>query len=288
MGHSISFKQLIEIIQKPKPSLENDLEMWDNISRTLSPPIPMLTHLSLSHPAPTISWPRLLAFAQLVPTLTHLSLAFWPVPCLTPNSRTAVIQGQYGQNIQYGSTNYYSHTLDDDFSEASDVIRRLAARLYGLEYLDLTGCTDWLKALQWTNDLAEEGSSGVDWGKQWIKMRTLRICSGMSLDSNSELRDVVRFVGAQEQAAATEELICYSMRSSVGKRVNWIEVEKDDCGVFDELWNGADSGDEGRKRKLLDQAKEMIKEGPWKNLVKNTRIQEVGEGVIERRSVWDQ
>ncbi len=56
-----------------------------------------------------------------------------------------VVQTKHGQDIQYGGTNYYSHTLDNDFREAADILRRLADRLPGLEYLDLTGCVDWLK-----------------------------------------------------------------------------------------------------------------------------------------------
>ncbi|KAE9363128.1 hypothetical protein N431DRAFT_564740 [Stipitochalara longipes BDJ] len=171
IGRSVSFKQLTELILKPTPatiassshtSPNLDLSWEESFTRGLSPPIPHLTHLSLSHPPHSISWPRFLAFTANIPTLTHLSLAFWPVPSLTPNARTAVVTSRFGKDIQYGGTGFYSHTLDNDFREASDVLRRVAGRLYGLEYLDLTGCGEWLRALRWEGDVGE--GAGIDWG----------------------------------------------------------------------------------------------------------------------------
>ncbi len=183
MGNSVTFNKLIELVQKPTPSADSetgDLSWEETLSLTsLSAPLPNLTHLSLSYPNSNVSWTRLLAFSKHVPTLTHLSLAFWPVPTLTPNSKTAVVQGRYGKEIQYGGTNYYSHTLDNDFREAAEVLRRLSGRLYALEYLDLTGNSDWLRALRWNEN--EVGDRGLDWGTQWVKLHTLRLNSGLEL-----------------------------------------------------------------------------------------------------------
>jgi hypothetical protein len=126
-GRSVSFKQLTELVEKPTRVAEENADSWEeSFTRSLSPPIPHLTHLSLSHPPSTISWPRLLSFAKHVPTLTHLSLAYWPVPALTPNSTTAVMSSSYGKDVQYGGTNYYSHSIDADFREAAAILRRLA------------------------------------------------------------------------------------------------------------------------------------------------------------------
>ncbi|KAH8775185.1 hypothetical protein BGZ57DRAFT_942082 [Hyaloscypha finlandica] len=189
IGRSVSFKQLIELVQKPSPATEDhsefDLSWEDSLTRGLSSPIPHLTHLSLSHPPHSISWPRFLACSRHIPTLTHLSLAFWPVPSLTPNSKTAVVTSRFDKDIQYGGTGFYSHSLDNDFREASDVLRRLAGRLYGLEYLDLTGCAEWLRALRWTGDVGEGG--GIDWGGQWVKLHILKLFSGVEL--NEEKRE---------------------------------------------------------------------------------------------------
>lgn len=156
-------------MQKPEtpPDDSTELSWEESISRSISPPVPHLTHLSISHPPSTISWPRLLTLSKHIPTLTHLSLAYWPVPSLTPNAKTAVMSSPYGKDIQYGGTNYYSHSLDNDFREAAAILKRLANHSYNLEYLDLEGCTDWLQALKWI------GESGIDWSSQWVKMKTI-------------------------------------------------------------------------------------------------------------------
>lgn len=168
MGRSISFKQLAELVDNPIQEVKGEDDSWeDTLMSPLSPAIPHLTHLSISHPPSTISWPKFLLFAKHVPTLTHLSLAHWPVPSSTPNSKTAVMSSKYEKDIQYGATNYYSHSLDHDFREAASILRRLAGTLYGLEYLDITGCTEWARALLWKRP----GEYGVDWATQWMKMQ---------------------------------------------------------------------------------------------------------------------
>jgi hypothetical protein len=102
-------------------------ESWEeSFTRSLSPVIPHLTHLSLSHAPHIISWSRLLSLSKNIPALTHLSLAFWPVPSLTPNSKTAIMSPKLGRDIQYGGTNYYSHSIDGDYREAASILRRLA------------------------------------------------------------------------------------------------------------------------------------------------------------------
>lgn len=128
LGWSISFRQLIELVENPERLEEQDPESWEEgLTRSLRPPIPRLTHLSLSHPSPAISWPRLLAFAKHVPTLTHLSLAHWPVPSAAPNSTTTVMSPNRGRDVQYGGTNFYSHSIDSNFREAASILRRLAS-----------------------------------------------------------------------------------------------------------------------------------------------------------------
>jgi hypothetical protein len=287
IGHSVSFKQLAELVQKPVPATnEQELSWEETLSRSLSPPIPHLTHLSLSHPPPTISWPRLIAFSKHIPTLTHLSLAFWPVPSPTPNAKTAVVQSRFGKDVQYGGTNYYSHSLDNDFREAAEVLRRLAGRLYGLEYLDLTGCSEWLRALRWTGEIGD-GDRGLDWGAQWAKLHTLKVFSGLTLEDESEYCDVVRFVQAYKEALATEEMLGWWMRrgKGEGKRSTWIEVLKDDWERYGGLWNG--EGTQERKRRALDSLRnrEGAVEG-WRSPI--VFEDEVVEVAVERRSVWEQ
>ncbi len=292
MGNSVSFKQLAELVQKPElpPVLEDDLS-WEEtmtLSRSLSAPIPVLTHLSLSHPAPTISWSRLLAFSKTVPTLTHLSLAYWPVPSLTPNAKTAVMQNKFGRDVQYGGTNYYSHTLDGDFREAAEVLRRLAMRLYGLEYLDLSGCSDWLQALRWTGDT--ETDRGIDWSTQWSNMITLKAYSGIELNADSDYAEVSRFVESYKEVLATEDMLRWWIRRSkaLGRRKNWIEVVKDDWKAYGELWVGRIDRDQEElriKRRLLDSLKRRSEDGEqWRSPINEEQTDEA----VERLSVWDQ
>lgn len=301
MGKSVFFKQLAELIERPEslPASEEDLS-WEesmSLSKSLSAPIPILTHLSLSYPAPSISWPRLLSFAKLAPTLTHLSLAFWPVPSLTPNAKTVVMQGSFGQNVQYGGTNFYSHSLDNDFREAADVLRRLALRLYGLEYLDLSGCTDWLRALRWTGDGSND--CGVDWSTQWTNLSTLKVHSGLELSVDSEYSEVVRFVQSYKEAFATEDMLRWWIRRSkaVSGKSRWIEVVKDDWMAYGELWVSA-AGVSGkqedlkRKRALLESLRRTRAgtdgEEQWRSPIVFETDEAVAEGAVERLSVWEQ
>ncbi|KAI9651313.1 hypothetical protein NHQ30_001352 [Ciborinia camelliae] len=169
IGRSVGLKQLSTLLTTTTINKET-------IPRSLPATLPHLTHLSLSHPPPSISWPRLLALTPHLRTLTHLSLAYWPPPSLTPNSSTTVFESPIPgrRDIQYGASNMYSRTLDEDFSESALVLKKLANGVYGLEYLDLEGCIEWILALQDAN--------GVDWGNQWRRLGTLILRSGMRGD----------------------------------------------------------------------------------------------------------
>ncbi|OAA65712.1 hypothetical protein SPI_02499 [Niveomyces insectorum RCEF 264] len=161
------------------------LESWD-APDVVSPPrplLPNLTHLSLAlapptggygAPVPHASWRQLLAFAAHLPRLTHLSLAYWPEPTLTPNAKFATVVSPQGRRLQYGGTGPYSHSLDNDWAEAVLLVRRLSKALYGLEYLDLTGCAAWFPALMHRVDEGQQ----VDWVGDWGKVTTLVLRCG--------------------------------------------------------------------------------------------------------------
>ena len=146
-------------------------ESWDEDNHLAAPlsvsRFPALTHLSLSNPA-NVSWKGLLSLSPHLATLTHLSLAFWPPPSLTPNSKTAYRESPAG-NIDYGASNYYS-SYDGDLSEAAGVLRRLSKATYCLQWLDLTGCSDWVQALG--------RSDGPDWAGAWRGLETVKIGQG--------------------------------------------------------------------------------------------------------------
>lgn len=266
MGGSVNFKQLNELLEKRSPPAEDELKdfSWEDsasLPTSLSAIIPNLKHLSLSHPSPSISWSRLLAFSKTVPTLTHLSLAFWPVPSMTPNAKTAVVKSGTGRDIQYGATNYYSHILDDDFREAAETLNRLSARLYSLVYLDLTGCQDWFRALRWTKHRSM--STGMEWQHHWLKLTTLKLGTGLILSEESEYCDIGNFVNGYKEASVVRDWIEMWNRRRTAKHT-WIDTVLDDWEQYAGLWVGR-GDEERRKRRLLEALK--VKETGWKELV---------------------
>ncbi|MCJ1377598.1 hypothetical protein MMC17_000693 [Xylographa soralifera] len=177
-------KDLSKIFEKqpptpPSPSAEQPISIpdtWDTPSLTsLSTPttrFPTLTHLSLAHP-PSPSWRSLLSALPHLRSLTHLSLAYWPAPSLTPNAKTATLSSPTG-NVQYGASDAYSAS-DGDWSEAASLLRRLGRGTLCLKWLDLDGCTAWIRALRWTDGA---GAGGVDWTGAWRGLETVRCDQG--------------------------------------------------------------------------------------------------------------
>ncbi|KAL8745887.1 MAG: hypothetical protein Q9190_002033 [Brigantiaea leucoxantha] len=150
-------------------------DSWDSenllsITCLPEPGFPSLTHLALSYPSSTPSWNSLLSITPHLPTLTHLSLAAWPFPSLTPNSDTAYRLTPTGP-VSYGANHYYS-VLDNDFSGAASVLRRLCRSTYCLRWLDLTACGSWVQALGYTDEVEWCGAWGglehVEIGEGWV------------------------------------------------------------------------------------------------------------------------
>ena len=217
IGQPLTFKQLDQYFapsttntntntntQPPPPTIDQPhpqhqlLESWESLaepsttllSHPLLPttPFPTLTHLSLSHPNPnanSTSWPRLLTFANShLATLTHLSLAHWPTPSLTPHAtaKSATTSSKYApSSVSYGCSDYYSTTLDGDWSEAAGVLMRLSRATYCLTWLDLEGCGAWLEALRWEakqDEGGRGGGGGVEWCGGWRGVETVRVHAG--------------------------------------------------------------------------------------------------------------
>lgn len=124
-------------------------DAWDEVP---SPPTSLghhkfkdLTHLSLAYPHPGVKFTSLLKLAPFLTSVTHLSLAGWPKPCLRPNSVTASFSTPMG-DVQSSLGTFYSD-LDNDYSEPAHALRRLGKHLTGLKWLDLSGCWPWVKCL---------------------------------------------------------------------------------------------------------------------------------------------
>lgn len=235
-----AFPSLISLLF-PKPSEEapNDepLDSWEVADITPAPPrhlVPALTHLSLAlDPSridnlPPPSWRHLLQLAKKMPGITHLNLAFWPEPMRTPNAKFASVVGPQGNSVQYGGTGFYSHTLDQDWSEAVNILRTLSKRFYQLEYLDITGCGAWFPALMKSEESVDGeenlGGTGVDWHGDWAKVAIVRMGSGVKVTGAESDREKEKLMGSVEMAGAVERHIT-AQREGKGRIIT---VERDD------------------------------------------------------------
>lgn len=227
LGRPLKLKEVTELLYPTKKDLEDDEpeDSWDTASEVApSPPrvlLPNLTHLSLAlDPQNTSggSWKQLLAFSQKASNITHLSLAYWPEPCLTPRARYTSISSPQGKTIAYSGTNYYSHSLDHDWSEALLILRKLSRQFYELEFLDLTGCARWFPAL-----MAESDHDRVDWVGDWGKISELRLWAGWKPGEDAVVSEQLAFQEAMESAGRVEKHI----RAARAGRGRFINVERD-------------------------------------------------------------
>ncbi len=179
IGHPLGLKELRDFFTKKRVTTNDKMistesevipDNWETPSitpfRTISR-FQSLSHLSLAHPA-SGSWRSLLALAPHLVTLTHLSLAYWPVPSLTPNSKTAYRTTPLG-DVDYGASNFYS-LYDCDFAEAAGILRRFSRSLLCLKWLDLTGCGVWIRALG--------ADTGIEWSGAWRGVETVKVGQG--------------------------------------------------------------------------------------------------------------
>ncbi|KAM3417042.1 hypothetical protein BST61_g8623 [Cercospora zeina] len=167
-------KEQKHVLQSAETVSDPVAESWDqesNFEAALNISIPEarfsnLTHLSLSHPPLGVSWRDLLTLSRHMPSLTHLSLAYWQRPTLTPNLATATVSSQHSPDVHAGGSHYYS-ALDQDMYEPAAIIRQLSSNLLRLRWLDLEGCTDWCAALsfQWTSDAAGHEADDDTWAQ---------------------------------------------------------------------------------------------------------------------------
>ncbi|KAK1752110.1 hypothetical protein QBC47DRAFT_389703 [Echria macrotheca] len=209
VGMSLKLRELSVLLFPPHAKDVDPQESWDvpeELQSTIPRPLlPNLTHLSLAiHPdrAHVVSWRHLLSFASHCSMLTHLSLAFWPEPSLTPNAKLASFDSPTGRPVQYSGTGPYSHSMDDDWAEAIVVLRRLSKSLYELEYLDLTGCGEWFPALA-----AKIDQDTVDWVGNWGKITNLVLHPGYQLGEDAAPEKVVQYTEIIETATRVERFI---------------------------------------------------------------------------------
>ncbi|CAI7573099.1 unnamed protein product [Penicillium palitans] len=145
------------------------------ITQTLR--FPELRALSLAHPKRSAaSWTGLLNLLGNLPTLTHLSLAHWPIPCRNPRAATARIRGSAARFLT-------PDALDNNWAEAASVLRQLSRSTYCLKWLDLEGCGEWLPALKWVDEDPDgfpqnPDNVGPEWNGSWRDVEWLGIGPG--------------------------------------------------------------------------------------------------------------
>lgn len=162
-----------------------------------------LTHLSLAHPDSNVSWSALLSLAPAIATITHLSLAYWPVPRLTELSFDSWAIPKHEKHPLLSAYRRGSFALPSsvDWSEASLILRRLSKATYCLKWLDLEGCHEWLDALRSgiladfvDDNLHRHGlAQGVDWTGAWRGLTTLIIREEISTSEAGRINEATAF-----------------------------------------------------------------------------------------------
>ncbi|KAF3482757.1 tafazzin [Arthroderma uncinatum] len=196
-----------------------------------------LRYLSLASPAPdAASWVSLLKLLPHLPTLTHLSLAYWPVPTLKPNSLTASVSHAKHKQLtfQYGGSDTYS-SYENNWVEASIVLAKLSRTTYSLRWLDLEGCLEWIPALCWDGvDIYGKTHevTGPEWNGSWRGVEWIELGPGWGPESSAQDNITVKSGGEDtepQQHDPQKELELLEDASerikAVGKRIQMIRRE---------------------------------------------------------------
>jgi hypothetical protein len=206
-----------------------------------------LSRLSLAHAGECASWPDLLKLSPNLNKITHLSLAYWPRPTLTPNSSTTSMVTNYAR-VSLGGTPFYSD-LDDDWHEAANILRRFSINTYSLQWLDLEGC-GWIKALTWRPDNLNNTpdnaithaadtwnintmSPGPDWNDAWRRVAYLNFFQGWIPADNKSLQNMpagvvpVQLMRWLREKQGDEDVVWKLNRQERGYAVaDWVDREK--------------------------------------------------------------
>lgn len=237
IGHRLKLKQLKDLLSGkktiPGPDEISDVlpESWDTPDLPSAPSgLPRfhsLTHLSLSHPSNGVTWKGLLDLAPELATITHLSLAYWSTPTMSPNSATAYRETPQG-NVNFGASNFYSG-YDNDWTEAASILRRLSKSTYCLKWLDLTGCFPWVQALKY---------GMIDWCGTWRALETIKIGQGYIPDCFQDNAEETAWPDIYwNRAFPLNHEMSSSSTASHQKRhlVEWVHAEGITMGVEDSV-----------------------------------------------------
>jgi hypothetical protein len=205
IGRWMSLKQLpreVLLPKKPVPvqidapgsvpsSWDEELEEGVDTSSSTRSTIPKsvqglrfenLQYLSLAHPNPaSVNWNSLIHLLSRLSTITHLSLAHWPVPTITPHALNASIRHPTHRSLtfSYGGTDSYS-AIENNWAESAGILRKLSRVTYCLKWLDLEGCGGWIPALNWegVGPQGEAYTTGPEWNGSWRDIEWIRLGPG--------------------------------------------------------------------------------------------------------------
>lgn len=244
-----------------------------------------LRFLSLAHPHPSAAnWKSLLKLLSRLSILTHLSLAHWPVPTLTPNAINARVRHPTHRSLtfSYSGTDTYS-AMENNWAEAAGILRKLSRATYCLKWLDLEGCGDWIPALSWTGHGpdGEVYCTGPEWNGAWRDIEWIRLGSGWlpHIDDAEILGLHTHDIGAgrppastgarpqQQQQQMYQPLVFRSLASSIHapptpppslSRIRGIETDDDDSGS-DTSWDVEVERVKCRRAKELERYRETMR-----------------------------
>jgi len=137
-----------------------------------------LRYLSFAHPNPSSAkWGSLIQLLSRLPTITHLSLAHWPIPF-----RTSIIaRSREPNNEPHGN---------DVMAEAGALLRQLSRSTYCLKWLDLEGCSGWIEALTFRGTdpngrVYRSGESGPEWNGSWRDIEWIGLGPGFKVPTDA-------------------------------------------------------------------------------------------------------
>jgi hypothetical protein len=226
LGRGLTFKQMSkDLILRHKvdlsersPALKDAIpSSWDETPE--SDPVPLhrlkplvrfenLRFLSLADPDPrNASWATLLPLLSHILTLTHLSLAYWPVPTLASMvGKTPIRRSFRSPSSSPNTTTADSSSLENDRVEILSVLRKLSRATYCLKWLDLEGCGDWASVLRWDGITADgelnlDACAGPEWNGPWRDIEWIRLGPGWKPGWKSEWKPESRTEAANRHMA---------------------------------------------------------------------------------------
>jgi hypothetical protein len=224
-------KATTEVAESWEEEVDNDSDDAHPVlpAQLTTPHFTNLSRLSLAHAGESASWLDLLKISPNLNKITHLSLAYWPRPTLTPNSAATSMVSDYAR-VSLGGTPFYS-VLDDDWHEAANILRRFSINTYSLQWLDLEGC-QWLRALTWhpfTPDTMQHAADtwsittappGPDWNDAWRRITYLNFFQGWIPADKKSLQNMPAGV-------VPVQLMCWLRENKDGEDVRWKLNEKE-------------------------------------------------------------